>query len=310
MKVSLLFSLSLLTTALAIPFHALELEPRGNPAKVSGAPDPVPTLNPVGKSHSSVLVHPWIPASAIKNSSRSPCPLLNTLANHGYLDRSGRRLKKSDFETGLVQGINLELTFAAALTDNAFFKLADNYGFNPEDPRANLDLEQLNVPNETEHDQSMTRKDVIQGDTLHQQPKMIAQVLGDSTPPSYPYLNTSSFGRTRLRRANESLAIGSRPLRPEEVASCNGEAALVVILLGETRRRNSESDDWLVKKERAGMWFSDERFPWGWKRSSVPITLGMMNEFAGRIVFWQNYWKGLDCGLGSGKGETLPLGKC
>jgi hypothetical protein len=30
-------------------------------------------------------VHPWIPAREVAGSSRSPCPLLNTLANHGFL---------------------------------------------------------------------------------------------------------------------------------------------------------------------------------------------------------------------------------
>jgi hypothetical protein len=29
--------------------------------------------------------HAWIPASNIEDARRSPCPLLNTLANHGFL---------------------------------------------------------------------------------------------------------------------------------------------------------------------------------------------------------------------------------
>ena len=33
----------------------------------------------------NLATNPWIPADRIPNSSRSPCPMLNTLANHGFL---------------------------------------------------------------------------------------------------------------------------------------------------------------------------------------------------------------------------------
>jgi hypothetical protein len=139
---------------------------------------------------------------------------------------------------------------------------------------------------------------------------MISQVLDDTVPKSYSSVNTSSFGRTRLRRAQESLLIGSRPLKLEEESTCNNEAALVVLLLGEVRKRVPKPDDWFVRKEIAATWFSAEKFPFGWQRSKRPILLQDMSEFAGRIVFWQNLWKGLDCGGDSGKGEKLPLGQC
>lgn len=39
----------------------------------------------LGNSFSYDGEHEWIPAEYIPGSSRSPCPFLNTMANHGFL---------------------------------------------------------------------------------------------------------------------------------------------------------------------------------------------------------------------------------
>ncbi|KAF5678669.1 chloroperoxidase [Fusarium heterosporum] len=40
-------------------------------------------------------------ANAPPNASRSPCPVVNALANHGYLDRSGRKIYMSDLNASM-----------------------------------------------------------------------------------------------------------------------------------------------------------------------------------------------------------------
>lgn len=52
---------------------------------------------------------------------RSPCPMVNTLANHGYLPRNGLNVSMSDLVAGLQNGVNLaeaatRLVGAKALT--------------------------------------------------------------------------------------------------------------------------------------------------------------------------------------------------
>ncbi|TLD36221.1 U3 small nucleolar RNA-associated protein 22 [Venturia nashicola] len=50
--------------------------------------------------------HKWIPAEHILGSSRSPCPFLNTMANHGFLPRDGGNLSMSDFDKALSKVVN------------------------------------------------------------------------------------------------------------------------------------------------------------------------------------------------------------
>lgn len=72
-------ALTNLSSVLAIPFDALvELE--------AGLAVRADHRIGIGKdSFSFANEHIWIPAKKIPGSSRSPCPFLNTMANHGFL---------------------------------------------------------------------------------------------------------------------------------------------------------------------------------------------------------------------------------
>jgi hypothetical protein len=199
----------------------------------------------------------------------------------------------------------------------------------------------------------MTRLDVIKGDTSRVQPLMVQKVMLDTTPTSFPWLNTSSFGKTRIRRIRESLAVGSPPLTPVFDDACYAEQSLVILVIGEDPRdgpgfrnpsapgnsrsshggRDSKQEDsqndtkdvngtnrsatkgedamaldaWFVRKERAVEWFTFERFPVGWMRSSDTITFGDMDAFARRVRHFANVWNELVCPLDGGE---QVLGKC
>ena len=45
-------------------------------------------------------------------SGRSPCPMLNTLANHGYVARDGKNISLADMQDGFAAAINLEPAFS------------------------------------------------------------------------------------------------------------------------------------------------------------------------------------------------------
>jgi hypothetical protein len=49
---------------------------------------------PILPNYDWMIGHDWIPAVLVANSSRSPCPMLNTLANHGFLSRDGKNITK------------------------------------------------------------------------------------------------------------------------------------------------------------------------------------------------------------------------
>ncbi|KAF2403478.1 Cloroperoxidase, partial [Trichodelitschia bisporula] len=157
---------------------------------------------------------------------RSPCPLLNTLANHGFLNRDGRSLTMYHIDAAIMSAMNMDLNTTQLFTANCFTEL----GLSTTDPSVAIDLEDLNAHGLTEHDASLTRLDKIQGDTLRLQPHMLDNMLNDAGPS--PFLNTTSMGRTRARRERESLAAGSPILTSKAQGSCMIEAALVLVLLG------------------------------------------------------------------------------
>jgi hypothetical protein len=82
MKFSAFFLfLTFLSSALAVPFHALVKRELGLSIREDQHGGP----GKDGEDSFSLDEHPWIPADFIKGASRSPCPFLNTMANHGFL---------------------------------------------------------------------------------------------------------------------------------------------------------------------------------------------------------------------------------
>lgn len=237
--------------------------------------------------------HQWIPASQIANSSRSPCPLLNALANHGFLPRNGRQLKISDFENAITAALNLSPNFATNLTVGAFQHLGLLTDNATHDDVVAIDLVALDAHDKTEHDASITRLDIIQGNNLVVQPSYVQNMLDDTVPDSYSFLNTSSLGRTRVRREKESIAVGSPPLMDNEVmfGLALAEAGLVLLFLGLGDDNSQSPDARSIPKGQAQEWFNYERFPLGWMRSQRELDLdGDLAPLVQKVAYWRNYW--------------------
>ena len=64
-----------------------------------------------GKKKDPNVDHSWHPPTP--TDRRSPCPMLNALANHGYLPRDGKDVSLADLVNGFKESINLapEATF-------------------------------------------------------------------------------------------------------------------------------------------------------------------------------------------------------
>jgi hypothetical protein len=89
--------------------------------------------------------------------SRGPCPMLNTLANHGYINHSGRNIRRQDLITALLVQVGIaESTVDTALT-NAFTLCKFVTGQDCGTTLTNLTL--LGLPHAFEHDHSFSRED-------------------------------------------------------------------------------------------------------------------------------------------------------
>ena len=94
------------------------------------------------------LFPPFINRSSHSPSVRGPCPMLNTLANHGILPHSGKNLTLNATVQGLINGVNFspslgEFLFAFAMTTN------------PDPNATSFTLHQLGSHDILEHDASL-----------------------------------------------------------------------------------------------------------------------------------------------------------
>jgi hypothetical protein len=152
---------------------------------------------------------------------RSPCPLINSLANHGYISRNGREIHASEL-TAAMNEVGLSKVLGAVFANPIFLEHKEpkttteqqkkdasqnsrsflgyiwylirnpwailfsafgmrNQGQKDSMGKICLNLDQLALPGVVEHDISLTRLDYAQGDNISRQPDLIKDLLASSS---------------------------------------------------------------------------------------------------------------------------------
>jgi hypothetical protein len=191
--------------------------------------------------------------SAATGDARSPCPALNTLANHGILNRTGRSLSQDVIVNALASTYNVDKTMGKALASAAILQLGKG---------GLLDLDALSKHGVIEHDASLTRFDAIQGDNHSLQPSLLAAMLADTPGDS---MTSADFAVTRQRREAESLKAGSPKLDLKTRTLAGGESALALQAMG------SKGADGVLSapKEKLKTWFGEEQLPAGYRPANA-----------------------------------------
>ena len=242
---------------------------------------------------------------------RSPCPGINALANHGYLPRSGLHVPASALKAGMNEfglGDVLSSIFTypifyehhpsssptkthwTNLLSNPLQSLFANFGMrtpgetDPDSGVPVLNLDQLAQHGIVEHDVSLSRRDLAQGDNLSPQADLIAELLSASSDGVF--LTVADLVALRRRRYarqkrdNPALEFGEREL----FLGC-AEVALLLKVFGDGEQ---------VRVEYMRAFFEEGRLPReeGWVRRSRWWTLGFveLNLLAARIkrlVGWE-----------------------
>jgi len=124
----------------------------------------VPTNNTLKPHHFT-----WRAPSA--DDDRAPCPMLNALANHGFLPHNGRNITRDVFVNGLTDALHfdresVDRLFGGALNAvpkfNATVSYVDmSYYRTDSELSQSFDLGMLHVKNFVEHDGSTSMQDVI-----------------------------------------------------------------------------------------------------------------------------------------------------
>lgn len=225
------------------------------------------------------------------NDKRSPCPLVNSLANHGYIPRTGTSITAKELNAAMSEvGMSAALgaVFARPIFNPHYdlktARLQERKGFlsrlwsivcNPWSllsvfglRRANqqnengvpvLDLDQLAIPGVVEHDVSLTRRDHQQSaGNIAPQRDLINDLLASSKDgKTITMEDLAGFRKRRIRQQlddNPGLRYGSQ----QHQIACS-EIALVLGLFGDGKS---------ISCERARAFFQEERLPVkeGWKK--------------------------------------------
>ncbi|KAJ7275901.1 Cloroperoxidase [Mycena rebaudengoi] len=204
--------------------------------------------------------HKWIAPKA--TDVRSPCPGLNTLANHGYLPRSGKKISIPMILDAADKGFNMAAD--AVLVAAKFGLLSGN------DPTT-LDLDALKLHNLIEHDASLSRNDVALGDNLRFN-ETIFSTLAKSNP-GVDFYNATSAGHVQHDRLAISLATNPNITNtPKETLVRSRESAFYLSVMGDPLTG-------IAPKKFVQIFFREERLPIaeGWKRPTTRISVETLN---------------------------------
>ncbi|KAH7018579.1 putative peroxidase [Microdochium trichocladiopsis] len=237
-------------------------------------------------------------------ASRSPCPVVNALANHGYINRDGRKISMSELNASMrYVGMSPLLGSIFAIPtyyefhnpEKAYLQppvsawskfwglLKDPYSYfsyfgcwnpgqiNPDTGRKYLDLENLAAHGAIEHDISLSRRDIAQKEGNNApQPDLIRELLESSFDGETMTIeDLGQFIKVRIKQQlhdNPELVYGPS----EHQVNC-GQIALMMGCFGDGKTIP-------VKYVRAI--FEDERLPIeeGWSKRFW-WTMGMVEFF-------------------------------
>ncbi|KAJ2915988.1 heme-thiolate peroxidase, partial [Candolleomyces efflorescens] len=199
-----------------------------------------------------------------EGDSRSPCPALNTMANHGYIPRDGKRITPWQIVKGLRECYGLTTGFSIFLSYVTWIILRK---IGP------VDLYEIGKHNAVEHDASLVHHNTPAGEIyapieidrelLDEFEKEARTEVEVDVPTSDPektrkeklsLLTITDVGRARVRREKES------PLDKVHAEIARGEVAIILgVWETKTKEVTGTRMDWLK------LWLGEEKLPEGWR---------------------------------------------
>jgi len=198
---------------------------------------------------------------------RSPCPGLNSLANHGFIHHNGKDMNIPHLLQGLAEGLNIGPDFTvligAAGLLSAPYPLAGSFDLNM--------LDQHNFP--IEHDGSLSRGDAYFGDNHSFNATIFNSFLSNFHGAATTTIPSSSAAH--WARINDSLTHNPTTVYGlREFVLSSGETGLYV------QTMSSPSLN-AAPLKYVDTFFREERLPYaeGWRISPEPITLLTLGEY-------------------------------
>ncbi|KAI0300583.1 Chloroperoxidase [Multifurca ochricompacta] len=208
------------------------------------------TSSPIHDSENDCSVvgensHEWCPQQP--GDVRSPCPALNTLANHGYLPRDGKQLTPAIMIQALQEGYGLSTPLAYLLVYGGTALLGQAGAFG---------LDDLARHNRIEHDASLVHNDTPDRDEyapISPDAKLVGEFLHRAEDGQI--MTVEDVARARVERESQCPVLNGLHA---EIA--RGEMAIALGLFSQTN-----SDQQGIPLDMLRIWLSEERLPDGWK---------------------------------------------
>ncbi|KAJ7620482.1 Cloroperoxidase [Mycena polygramma] len=209
--------------------------------------------------------HAFLPAKA--TDARSPCPGLNTLANHGYLPRNGRNFTIATLMDGALAGFNLNWEPILVAAKFGLLSRDDGNSFDT------MSLDALSLHNLIEHDASISRNDFGDGtgDNVHFNETTFSTLANSN--PGKDYYDPTAAGVVQRARLAHSVATNPNVTNTrKEFLLRSRESALYLSIFGNPLTG-------VAPKKFVNIFFREERLPIaeGWKKTATLITVDTLN---------------------------------
>lgn len=198
---------------------------------------------------------------------RSPCPMVNAVANHGYLPRDGLNISLADLIVAFTDAVNLDPA-ATTLVGQKALTTGNNVTF---------DLDMLNQPGVIEHDGSLSRNDFYLGDN-----HSFNQTIWNSVASHFNQSTISIETAAAARKARLQAAAAANPHFSLPAAGAQFsfiETALYLSVFGSVQDGNAVTE-WVK------VLFEQERLPFreGFTRSETVITAAGILGLVSKVV--------------------------
>ncbi|KAF8320348.1 Cloroperoxidase [Clavulina sp. PMI_390] len=212
-------------------------------------------------------------------AARSPCPFLNTMANHGYINRSGRYVTLWSVTKAMMDCYNFSFPLALFVASAGIYTSAA-VGFNP--LWFSLDQLKWHGPISVEHDASLSRLDHAEGDAFNPNPDLIEKMItfakasnGSACPDG---LSPENFADYRVFRES-TYPVKDLPGGIGTALRC-GEVGLIMGALG---RGDYEVLGRRINPNWIRSFFGQARLPDDWVRQERPVSLQQVSDTTERV---------------------------
>ncbi|KAI0136713.1 Chloroperoxidase [Xylariales sp. AK1849] len=220
-----------------------------------------------GSAHAWDHFDQWDPPGP--GDVRAPCPMLNSLANHGFLPHSGKDITENQTIDALSTALNVDSSLG-------HFLHAKAVSTNPQSNATTFSLSDLSNHNILEHDASLSRGDFYFGDD-----HTFNETVFDETRSYWSdVIDVQMAANARNGRVATSNATNPTFTLTETGEQFGyGESAAYIIALG-------DRDSGTVNKSFVEYLFEHERLPLelGWSRPEEIIDLHVVGDMLGRVI--------------------------